>query len=401
MEDAAQLDRLGAEGRFVSAAIKGRCPGILRPMRSGDGLLVRIRPHGGRLDAAQAGGVAELAGRYGNGLIDLTSRANLQVRGVGEDGHRPLVEALARLGLADPDPATEARRNNMVTPFWRADDDTPKLAAELEQALAESSLDLPAKFGFAVDGGPERALAGDGADIRIERGAAGGLILRANGAPAGRFVTRQEAVPAALALAAWFIESGGMRGGRGRMAAHLRAGASLPDRLRGEAMPAPMVAAPRPGLRPEGAMVGIAFGQLTHASLGLLAARARGLRLTPWRMILAEGLSDMPEAAGLVIRPDDPLLHIAVCPGAPACREAHAETRPLAAALAPHLAAGARLHVSGCAKGCAQAGAASIALVATGEGFDVIREGTVRDAPVLRGLSGARLLADPSRLQGR
>ena len=54
-------------------------------MQSGDGLVVRMRPRGGRLSAAQAAGIAELAERYGNGLIDLTSRANLQIRGVSED----------------------------------------------------------------------------------------------------------------------------------------------------------------------------------------------------------------------------------------------------------------------------------------------------------------------------
>ncbi|MGY4427317.1 sulfite reductase beta subunit-like hemoprotein [Bradyrhizobium sp. JR6.1] len=50
-----------------AVAIKGWCPGALRPMQSGDGLVVRIRPRGGRLDAAQAAGIAELAARYGNG----------------------------------------------------------------------------------------------------------------------------------------------------------------------------------------------------------------------------------------------------------------------------------------------------------------------------------------------
>ncbi|MGX1077699.1 sulfite reductase beta subunit-like hemoprotein [Bradyrhizobium elkanii] len=46
-----------------AVAVKGWCPGALRPMRSGDGLVVRIRPRAGRLDAAQAAGIAELAAR--------------------------------------------------------------------------------------------------------------------------------------------------------------------------------------------------------------------------------------------------------------------------------------------------------------------------------------------------
>ena len=35
-------------------AAKGWCPGALRPMESGDGLIARIRPRGGRLSAAAA-----------------------------------------------------------------------------------------------------------------------------------------------------------------------------------------------------------------------------------------------------------------------------------------------------------------------------------------------------------
>src|SRR5512142_1804382 len=149
-------------------AIKGWCPGVWQPMRSGDGLVVRIRPHGGRIDAEQAAGIAALAQRYGNGLIDLTNRANLQIRGVGEDGHPTLINGLAELGLLDADPEIEARRNILVTPFWAADDDTMSIAAELEDALTNGPIGLPAKFGFAVDCGSRRLLAGASADIRIE-----------------------------------------------------------------------------------------------------------------------------------------------------------------------------------------------------------------------------------------
>ena len=52
--------------------VKGWCPGALRPMESGDGLLVRIKPWGGAFTVAQTAGLAELATRLGNGQIDLT-----------------------------------------------------------------------------------------------------------------------------------------------------------------------------------------------------------------------------------------------------------------------------------------------------------------------------------------
>ncbi|MBR1329703.1 precorrin-3B synthase [Bradyrhizobium ottawaense] len=383
-----------------AATVKGWCPGALRPMLSGDGLVVRVRPFGGRLEAPQISGLAELAGQHGNGLIDVTSRANLQIRGVSEAGHRPLIDGLARLALLDPDPATDARRNILVTPFWRAGDATQSLAAELEEALEDNSLALPTKFGFAIDDGTSRVLAGDSADIRIERDRTGRLLVRADGAKLGRSVARGEAVSTALALASWFLVSGGATGGRGRMAAHIASGAALPQSLRGEIEPAPVMAASRPGHYPQGAMVGVAFGQMLHTTLHQFAGCGHALRMTPWRMVLSEGKREMPSAPGLITEPFDPALRVIACSGAPRCREAHADTRALAAALAPRIAADARLHVSGCGKGCAHSGTAAVTLVATRAGFDLVRDGSIRDEPVLRDLNGADIVSDPSILVG-
>ena len=65
--------------------IRGWCPGALRPMESGDGLLVRVRPRAGRLATGDVIAIAAAAERYGNGLIDLTRRANLQLRGLSAE----------------------------------------------------------------------------------------------------------------------------------------------------------------------------------------------------------------------------------------------------------------------------------------------------------------------------
>ena len=381
-------------------AIKGWCPGAWQPMRSGDGLVVRIRPSCGRLDAEQANGIADLAERHGNGLIDLTNRANLQIRGVSEESHPLLIEGLAKLRLLDSDPDVEARRNILVTPFWTTDDETVSIAEELACRLADGPLGLPAKFGFAVDCGSERVLAAAPADIRIERDSDGRMIVRADGAGLGHVVTRNEAVTAALDLARWFVASGGVNDGRGRMAGHIANGAKPPATPGGGASPARARTTPPPGLTPHGALIGVAFGQMTHTALRWLAEHAGGLRMTPWRMLLAEGLRDMPACEGLITQAEDPLLRVVACSGAPRCPEAHAETRTLAAALARHPGADARLHVSGCAKGCAHSGPATITLVATARGFDVVRNGSTRDEPILRGLSAGDILADPSVVAG-
>jgi precorrin-3B synthase len=375
--------------------IKGWCPTAFRPMPSGDGLVVRIRPYGGRISSVQARGIAGLSVRHGNGLIDLTGRANLQIRGVRAESHAPLVAELVRLGLVNSGGQIETPRNILVAPFWIEGDDAHTLAGELERALAASPLGLPEKFGFAVDCGSTRMLASSPADIRIERDASGKLMVRADGAPKGRAVAASEAIHVALSLAEWFVTSGGASDGRRRMAAHIGGGASLPDALIGDARPAPAAATQTPGLCAGGALIGLAFGQLQGEMLEFLAGLAPGLRMTPWRMILVEGLRTMPEHDGLVLHADDPLLRVVACTGAPACPEAHAETRAFAAALAPHLSMQARLHVSGCAKGCAHPRASALTLVGTSDGFDLIRNGSARDPPTLRGLDPATILADP------
>ena len=401
MGDAAQFDCGVIAGSVMTGfAIKGWCPSAYRPIQSGDGLVVRVRPRGGRLSAAQASCIADLAERYGNGLIDLTGRANLQIRGVSAASHAPLLDVLAELGLIDADVEKEEQRNIVVAPFWTEGDDTHSLAAELEQALAANSLGLPAKFGFAVDCGRERALARTPADIRIERGAEGGLIVRADGSAIGRAVGRVDAVAIALSLAKWFVASSGARDGRGRMAAHIANGIVLPDAVAGHAEPASSIPRPGPGLRTDGTLVALAFGQLHSATLKFISQLAPALRITPWRMILIEELAEMPRHNGLVTRADDPILRVVACTGAPACRQAHAETRVLGAVLAPFIAADARLHVSGCAKGCAHRGTSSITLVGASDGFDLIRDGCTRDVPVMRGINPATMRANPAALLG-
>jgi precorrin-3B synthase len=213
-------------------------------------------------------------------------------------------------------------------------------------------------------------------------------------------VTAADAVDVAISLADWFVASGGANGGRGRMAVHLAGGAKVPDALVGRSKPAAALPQPSPGPDAAGALVGLAFGQLQSATLRILGSLAAGLRLTPWRMILLEGLREMPQRDGLVTRADDLRLRIAACTGAPGCPEAKAETRAFAAALAPHVPKDAQLHVSGCAKGCAHPKPSALTLVGTDSGFDLVRRGTARDLPELRGLTRERILGDPAALFG-
>ncbi|WP_406720803.1 precorrin-3B synthase [Thioclava litoralis] len=351
-----------------AAQIRGWCPGAHRPMLSGDGLVVRVRPWYGRLTKGQAGALAGLSAQFGNGLIDLSSRGNLQLRGIQPEDHEAVLKALAPLGLLDHSLAAETRRNVITQPFWQMGDLTQRLGDALSAALAgEDGPALPAKFGFAVDCGEVPLLQDASADIRLERGQAG-LICRADGASAGRPVTAQTAVAACLEMAEWFLSSGGMTEGRGRMHRHLAQGADLPPAWR-ESPKQKGAAPPAPELLPQGAFFGVAFGQIRAEELAEIASYGK-LRLTPWRMVLVEQAREFPHIASAVTRADDPRLRMSACTGAPACPQGLSPTRPLAQKIARQgLPAGGHLHISGCTKGCAHPQDCDMVAVATASGW--------------------------------
>ena len=377
--------------------VYGWCPGALRPMMSGDGLVVRIRAPLGRLSHQQAQGVACLSQQFGNGLLDLSARANLQMRGIREDGHEGLIEGLRDLGLVDDDAGAEARRNVLVTPFWSEGDETHRIAETLSAALTDATdLKLPGKFGFAVDCGDTPVLLETAADIRIERGA-NGLVLRADGAETGLPVTAENAADAALDLARWFLATGGAPDGRGRMKAHIaRQAAPLPADHDTPGLLNSYTA--RSGPTPSGILAALEFGQIDAESFALLASHAP-LRLTPWRMLLLEGISTGVTCTGAIFDSADPRLRVTACTGAPGCPQALSSTRQLALDLAHMLPADTKLHVSGCAKGCAHPAPAPLTLTATArDTFDLIRNGAAADRPAKTDLNAFALRRTPDLL---
>ncbi|WP_171122038.1 MULTISPECIES: cobalamin biosynthesis protein CobG [unclassified Ruegeria] len=363
--------------------VQGWCPGAHRPMMSGDGLVVRVRPRLARLDATQAMGLCDLAERFGNGTIDLTNRANLQLRGVAEADHQSLLAELAALNLLDAEPGIEVRRNILVSPLYQAGDMTARLTQELIDRLAELPA-LPAKFGFAIDTGPERLLAGDSADIRLEIGPEG-MILRADGAETGRLIQDTEAIDHLIALAAWFSQTYSPESRR--MA---RVVSNLPPEWQGST-PGPVGTPLQPGPCDQGTLYGAAFGQLPARALKHLIAHsgAQALRVTPWRLVLLEGGAAIP-APAFVTDGTDPLMTTDACPGAPFCPQAQVETRDIARALAARVPG--NLHVSGCSKGCARMGPADVTLIGNAGRFDLVNLGRAGDEPCQTGLTEETLL---------
>ncbi len=365
---------------------RGWCPTAHRPMMSGDGLLVRIRPMSGRMTADKARTVADLAHRFGNGLIDLTSRAGLQVRGVRDDAHPELLHALVAEELVHADPDIEARRNIVVAPFWISGD----LTNRLERALAPRLADLPrlpAKTGIAIDTGTEPVLLDVSADFRFERDASGVLLLRADGAEHGWRIDEADALDALKEMADRFVDTGGRESGR--MKRHVSK-MSLPEN-RQLAEPADGGSLPGPGRTKGGVIVGVPFGAMSADALGGLLAEADPgyVQVMPRRCLYLEAASPVTHPA-FVHDPSESMLDVAACPGAPRCMQATVPTRSVARRLAERGLG--TLHVSGCAKGCARPGPSDVTLVGRDGMFDLVRSGSVGDTPDRTGVSEAGLL---------
>src|ERR1700722_15235880 len=112
---------------------KGGCPGALKPMETGDGLLARVRTPRGRLSLDQAAALADTAIACGNGVIGLTARANLHLRGLSESTLPDLHARLEDAGLIDANPEVERLRNIVASPL---DDLDPEALLDLGQSVA-------------------------------------------------------------------------------------------------------------------------------------------------------------------------------------------------------------------------------------------------------------------------
>ena len=136
---------------------------------------------------------------------------------------------------------------------------------------------------------------------------------------------------------------------------------------------------------------GLPFGRVDAQALATAVVRsaATAVRVTPWRVLTFEGAS-LGAIAGLLDDPADPLLDVDACPGAPACPQATVPTRDLARALAPCVAG--RLHVSGCAKGCARSAAADVTLTGREGLFDLALNARAGAPPLRSGLTPAQVL---------
>jgi len=389
-------------------------------MEVGDGFLLRVRVPAGVLPAEHARQIAALGERYGNGLVDLSHRGNLQLRGVPADGLEPVTEALRAMGYVADDAASEAVRNVLCAPTaglgggvaGNAVDVRP-VARALDARLAgDAALHrLPPKFGWLVCGGGAAHLGMSSTDVRFDavdtewlRVSLGGTLAEA--APLG-LCRAADAAEVASALGRAFLDLRATLPEPPRRMAGLVAAVGVePFRARLPSLLSPLppgervgvrgnhppdifgfAEPPHPDLLPGGEKekatpwlaVAFPFGRLTCAILSALADLTAEIRLTPWRaLLLVEPVPNAARAAsalGGILASDDRRLKLAACSGVGGCDVGTTDTHATALAVAeragPLLDHARMVHVSGCAKGCAHPGAADVTLTAHDGVYDV------------------------------
>ncbi|MGV9313213.1 cobalamin biosynthesis protein CobG [Streptomyces sp. NPDC003691] len=162
------------------------CPGTLKLHDADDGALARVRVPGGVVTVAQARALLDAALRLGDGALHLTSRGNVQLRGLRGGCGAELAAVLDAAGLL-PSPEHERVRNIVASPLSGLDgggdgagsggggvrDVRPWLTA-LDAAVCASpaARALSGRFLFALDDG-RGDVAALGADVTV-RAVAGG-----------------------------------------------------------------------------------------------------------------------------------------------------------------------------------------------------------------------------------
>jgi precorrin-3B synthase len=267
---------------------RDRCPGVFRPWPAGDGGLVRLRLIGGRVPGTSLAALGEVAGRYGDGDVHLTRRANLQLRAMPTDDDglpTEVVEAIAATGLL-PSRSHELVRNVMVSPqtgLAGGRTDLRAVASELDRLLcAEESLaSLPGRFLFVLD---------DGRGDLVERSCDLGLVALDNtsaqlrvGEGRGPVVPLDEAAGELVELARRFLV---VRGGGAdapwhvdELAEPLAAAVDVDPRTPNGCPPLPH------GVVEGGTHVAVPGGVLAPPALRRLAPHAE-LVVTPWHGVL-------------------------------------------------------------------------------------------------------------------
>ncbi|WP_353931522.1 precorrin-3B synthase [Okeanomitos corallinicola TIOX110] len=149
------------------------CPGLFYTTPAQDGILSRLRIPAGILNIEQLHLIADIADNYGGGYVDITNRANLQIREIKQNIGVEILQGLQTLGLGSINPKVDHIRNIMASPTAGIDtqeliDVRPLVKAWDEYITANSHLgELSAKFSVCFDGGGKLSVAKCPNDITL------------------------------------------------------------------------------------------------------------------------------------------------------------------------------------------------------------------------------------------
>src|SRR3954451_8745982 len=192
------------------------CPGALQTHAAADGALARVRVPGGLLTAAQLRVLAGAARDLGDGGLELTSRGNVQLRGLGPDDVPTLADRLADAGLL-PSATHERVRNVLASALsGRAGglvDVRPWVAAFDAGLQADPVLaGLPGRFLATLDDG-RGDVSGLGGDVGLLALDDGSVALLLGGADSGLRASPADAVALLLAATRAFLDERAAQGG--------------------------------------------------------------------------------------------------------------------------------------------------------------------------------------------
>lgn len=363
-----------------------RCPGVFSAHPAADGHLARIRLPGGLISPAQLEALVGVTDLYGDGHLELTSRANIQIRGISEidEAGDLIVEA----GLI-PTPSHERVRNLQLSALTGRRGgllDGRPILDDLDVGLRADPVlaHLPARFLFGVDDG-RGDIAAEGPDAGVVALASDALEVVVAGIPTGRVVSAGSAAPMLLAIAHAFLADRTDEWRIGDLAER-----SALDALLAALPPTPPHDLIEP---PEEPLVGwldqddglvtlgsvVPHGRLTARIAEFLAAIERDIYLTPRKEILvcdlSEGMADtvlrVLAPMGLVFDASSPWARVSACTGAPGCDKSHADVRGDLELLlsAPDPVLADREHWVGCERGCGSPHGHHTRVQATGDGY--------------------------------
>ncbi|MEG4071002.1 precorrin-3B synthase [Microcoleus sp. Pol11C2] len=399
------------------------CPGLFYGSQARDGVLSRMRIPGGLLKAQQCRTIADLADQYSTGCLQVTNRANLQIREVNSEIAPEVWNRLQELGIASRRVEVDPIRNIMASPTAGIDrqqllDTRPLVKAWDDYLQTHSELsELSPKFSIGLDGGESVSIQALRNDILLAacgRSTQSEIVFRLHlNGDTGILIQESQCISVLAALASTYLEYTKNRpriDGKKPRLRHLladwgpesyleRVQQNLPFLWQFPSCTFPKNSQDAPsekslshhrhlGIHPQRqsgfSYMGIALplGRLESKQLRNLANLAQKvasgtLRLTPWQNLL---ISDIPNSQIFEVKQQvaDLGLHssatrldscLVACAGSSGCASAATDTQSHALAMVREL--GKKLtidlpiniHLSGCQKSCAQHQPIDITLV--------------------------------------